>query len=211
MKPFLLHAANRNIKNEADEIRNAFYAIKDKILSKYGHVIGYDVQHIKGKRCNSCGGSGRHPKYGHNGKVYDYADCYHCWGGWYKFPIWVALHRIQYGNFVFHKPLKRHECVHNPFAQEEIGWKVTDSPVIEGYIEHKDHWFGDYAMLILFWFYNRPIFDALFKTKWYWKKVSIRNWFKRKTTWYGWLVERPRLHIRQYWDSEFTQDSDLPF
>jgi len=211
MKPFLLHAANRNIKDESDEIRSAFYAIKDKVLSRYGDVIGYDVQHIKGKRCNSCGGSGRHPKYGHNGKVYDYADCYHCWGGWYKFPIWVALHRIQYGNFVFHKPLKRHECVHNPFSEEVIGWKVTDSPVIEGYIEHKDHWFGDYAMLILFWFYNKSIFDVLFKQKWYWKKVRIRNWFKRKTTWYGWVIERPRIHIRQYWDTEFTQDSDLPF
>lgn len=27
MIPYLLHAANRNIKNESDEVRNAFYAI----------------------------------------------------------------------------------------------------------------------------------------------------------------------------------------
>lgn len=211
MKPFLLHAANRNIKYEEDEIRNAFYAIKDKVLSKWGNVIGYDIQHIKGKRCNSCDGHGRHAKYGHNGKIYDYADCYHCWGGWYKLPIWVALHRIQYGNFVFHKPLKRHECVGNPFSEEEMGWKVSESPVIEGYIEHKDHWFGDYAMLILFWFYNRPIFDIVFKKKWYWKKVAIRNWFKRKLTWTGWIIQKPRVYARQYWDNDFTEESDLPF
>src|SRR5687767_8378355 len=48
----LLHHANRETK--MDE----FYRIKDKILTKYGKVIGYDVQFIEGKKCKSCGGFG---------------------------------------------------------------------------------------------------------------------------------------------------------
>lgn len=211
MKPFLLHTANRNIKNEEKEIQDAFYRIKDAILSKHGKIIGYDIQHIKGKRCNSCDGHGRHWHYGHNGKPYDYSDCYHCWGGWYKLPIWVALHRIKYGSFIFHKPLKRHECISNPFTEEEMGWKVTDSPVIQGYIEHSSHRFGDFAMLILFWFYNRAIFDIVFPKKWYWKKVHVKNWFKNKTRWTGWILEKPRVYIRHYWDEEFNNPEDLPF
>ena len=193
MLAFILHTANRNIKNEEKEVQDAFYKIKDAILKRWGKGVGYDVQHIKGVRCNSCDGHGRHWKYGHNGKRYDYDDCWHCWGGWYKLPIWVALHRIKLGRYVFHKPLKRHECVGNPFSEEEIGWKVTDSPVIHGYIDHASHWFGDYAMLILFWFYNREIFRTLFDKKMYWKRVHLRNWFRNKMNWRGW------------------SDDDLPF
>lgn len=209
---FLLHAANRNIKDEQKEVMDAFYLIKDSILKKYGKVLGYDIQHIRGKRCNSCGGTGRHAKYSHFGKIYDYADCYHCWGGWYKLPLWICLHRIKFGKFIFHKPLKKHECVGNPFREKNMGFVVTESPVIEGYIEHKNHWFGEYAMLILFALYNWAIFKPLFDRKIYWKKVWWRNWIANKKRWYGWVIEKPKIYIRSYYDPEFNHsEDDLPF
>lgn len=212
MLSFLLHAANRNIKSEDKEFIDAFYKIKDAILKKYGAIDGYDIQHIKGKRCNSCDGHGRHWKYSYTtGKRYDYTDCWHCWGGWYKLPKWIALHRIKFGKFIFHRPLKRHECVGNPFSPEELGWNVTDRPVIQGYIDHDNHWFGEYAMLLLFMIYNYPIFRVLFEKKWYWKKIIIRNWFRKKLHWSGWILHRPSIFIRQYYNEDFTHSEDLPF
>lgn len=40
---------------------------------------------------------------------------------------------------------------------------------------------------------------------------GVINWFHNKLGWRGWLVEKPKIYIRQYWDEEFTQDADLPF
>lgn len=207
---FLLHAANRVAKGYCDSIKTSFYGIKDEILSRKGRQIGYDIQHIKGKRCNSCDGHGRYWKYGRNGKPYDYDDCWHCCGGWYKLPIWVCLKRIQYGKYIFHKPLKRLDSVSNPFSKDELGWDVTTNPIIEGYIEHPEHKFGLYALLILLWIYDRGKFRSLLNQEWYWKTWRIRHWINRHMTWRGWImIDVPKLRINSYWDDEFKEE--LPF
>jgi hypothetical protein len=210
---WLLHHANRHTKSES------FYAIKDQILSKYGKHIGYDVQHIPGKKCNSCGGKGQHPKYSNRPpyNIYDWADCYRCWGGWYKFPKWICLARIQFGRYVFHKPLKREERVTNPFTTDEIGWTVTDRPVIKGYIEHTKTWFSYPAFLIMFWLYNRPMFAVLWQQykqdlryRWHWKKRRIKERF----TWQGIVIEKPKRFPTMWYDAKgqgHEIDPDLPF
>lgn len=172
---YLLHAANRTIKSRSEMYHDAFYRVKDVILSRYGTWDGYDVQHIKGKKCNSCGGRGQHPKYSYTGKIYDWADCYRCWGGWYRFPKWICLRRIKFGPFTFHKPLKREECVGNPFTKEKLGWEVSERPVIEGYIEHDDHHLGVLAIYLLFMIYDRDTAKVFINRELYWRKVRVKN------------------------------------
>lgn len=172
----LLHHANRETRLEE------FYRIKDKILTRYGKVVGHDIQFIAGKKCRSCGGAGNHPKISwETGKIYDYADCYHCWGGWYKHPAWVLLQRIQFGKFTFHKPIKKEYKINNPF------WKDPElavcNKVIEGYIEHTRTKHGKDALVILF---------LLYDWKGYWKRWykaigrgwrCSKDWWLRPRTW----------------------------
>jgi len=54
---WLLHHANRNVNYSN---KKYFYIIKNKILTKFGMHIKYDVQFIAGVRCYSCRGSGVH-------------------------------------------------------------------------------------------------------------------------------------------------------
>jgi hypothetical protein len=211
MIAYLLHIANRNIKGYSEESIQAFYAIKDAILKKYAQEDGYDIQKIPGKRCNSCHGTGQHPKYGHNGKVYDWADCYHCMGGWYRFPKWICLQRYKLGSYHFHRPLKRHECVSNPFTKDELGWQVTDRQVIQGYIEHDKHKFGKVAVLLLFLRYNYPVFKSMLADEIRWKKSKFRWWLQEKKRWIGWLIVKPEIRIKDYYDENFAHEQDLPF
>lgn len=160
----LLHHANRETK--MDE----FYKIKDKILTKYGKGIGFDVQFIEGKKCQSCGGRGYHERVSwETGKVYDLADCYHCWGGWYKHPTWVLLERIQFGKFIFHKPVKKELKLKNPF--ENIAGLNISNEVIQGYIDHTRTKHGKDALVILFLLYDWKGFWA----RWY--KSIGRGWY----------------------------------
>lgn len=211
--PFLLHTANRNIKGKSDRFIKPFYELKDEIL-KRGQWVGYDIQHINGKRCNSCDGKGNYPKYGYNGKVYDYADCYHCFAGWYKMPIWICLRRIKFGKYFFHKPLKREEHIGNPFTKDSLGWEVSSNPIIEGYIDHNNHWFGGFAIFILFCLYNKTAAKLYFKdeTDWYWR-YRLKSFLRRLVSWNGWVIEKPKLKIQEYYDEDFKHAyyDDLPF
>jgi len=173
--PFLLHHANRETKDVS------YYAIKDKILKKYGVTVGHDVQHLPGKRCNACGGTGQHAKYSNYPpyKIYDYADCYHCMAGWYRYPQWVCLAKVQFGKYIFHKPLRRRSRINNPFVKEKMGFDVSVSPVIDGYISHRSSWFGPYALGILYFFYNRAKYKEYSENLLRAKKYRIKWLFDR--------------------------------
>jgi hypothetical protein len=173
---YLLHHANREYKDER------FYQIKDRILSRHGAVVGYDVQFIEGKRCRSCGGCGYHERISwESGRVYDTVDCYHCWGGWYKRPTWVLLQRIQFGKYLFHKPIQRESrFVSNPFTKEQ-GWNVSEA-IIQGYIEHSRTKFGKDARVALY---------LLYDWRGYWKR-----WYKHIGR--GWRCGRWWLHPRSW-------------
>lgn len=188
IKAFFLHHANRAIKDFCwGQYVGDFYRVKDAILRKYGSATGYDIQHIEGKKCRSCGGKGYHPKYSchYPYNVYDYADCWHCCAGWFKHPQWICLERIAFGGYIFHRPLKRELCVKNPFTAEELGWQVSATPVINGYIEHRPAWIGKYAIALVM--IHTPDFKLICKRilkewKCYWqmKYSRIARRFKRK-------------------------------
>lgn len=106
--------------------QDEFYAMKRRILERFGTPCGIDIQSLDGKICHSCEGSGTFYHYSGDS---DY--CYRCDGsGWYKPPSYVELQRVQIGKVVFHSPLKRvyhHGDKHVPRAS------------INGYIEHRSH------------------------------------------------------------------------
>jgi hypothetical protein len=208
--PWVLHHANRF--RSTDQL----YEIKDLILTRYGKQIGYDIQKIEGKKCHSCGGTGWHTRYSNTYpyKPYDYDGCWHCIGGWYKLPKWVCLARITFGKYTFHKPLKREECVKNPFTEEAMGWKVMDQPVIKGYIEHTETAFGKWAFLILLILYKRkslPLYweelTRNLRNDWYWKGRKIKRLF----TWQGFTLHKPKPYINHYIDLNGNANEDLPF
>lgn len=188
---YLLHHANREYRSDD------FYRIKDRILTKYGKVVGHDVQFIEGKKCRSCGGFGYHRRYSNTGRVYDLVDCYHCWGGWYKHPAWVLLQRIQFGRYIFHKPVEKKLQTKNPYVQAQDlpeDLKLNLGPeIIKGYIEHKSSKRGKDTRVILFLLYD---WNGYWK-RWY--KSIGRGWRCSK---YWWL--RPRTwpnnvaHIIRY-------------
>ena len=208
MKAFILHHANRSIKDFAwGQYTGDFYRVKDAILRKYGKAVGYDVQHIEGKKCRSCEGCGYHTRYSwhYPYKAYDWDSCWHCGGnGWYKDPQWICLERIAFGRYVFHRPLKREYGVKNPFTKEELGWDVLEKPVISGYIDHTSTWFGKYAIALIM--IHTPDFKLicsriLKEWKWYWqiRRDRILRPFKPK--------RRPAMQTTiPDWSGE-----DLPF
>jgi hypothetical protein len=195
---WLLHHANRTTK------AHEFYSIKDKILSRYGTQVGYDVQHIEGKKCFTCRGTGKYDRWDQYG-IYDPDWCWHCAGnGFYKDPQWICLSRIQFGKHIFHKPLKREKCVKNPFTDDSMGWLVSDRPVITGYVRHAETPFGIYALLALYLFYNRKqckvefinhVSTIIGRYKWKWHLFKMK--FRRKSF-------QPQYYLND-------PESDLPF
>lgn len=159
----LLFRANRETKSEY------FYAIKNKLLAKYGKHIDYDVQYIAGKRCYSCGGTGIYHGYSQP------QDCYRCYGGWYKLPTWNILSRMQFGKYIFHQPYKR---VHK---KPEI-----EKPMIDGYIEKTKVKYGELSLFILCFIYEKGYLKR------YWQSVGM-GW---RTYWYypsNWLYNIAHL------------------
>lgn len=113
--------------------------------------------------------------------------------------------RYRFGAYSFHRPLKREECVKNPFVKEDIGWDVSERPVIKGYIEHTETKFSMWALLVLFWLYDRTTckqYTTEVRQEWHW----MWRRFKAKLHWSAWLVARPRLRIRRYWDDDFQHE-----
>lgn len=197
---WLLHHANREGRNEN------FYAIKNRLLSKYGKHIGYDVQFIEGKKCYSCEGTGEHKKYDYHGRVYDVDACYRCYDGWYKRPTWNILQKVQFGKFIFHQPYQR--------AYK----KPTDiaTAIIEGYIEHNRSKHGKLALSVLFLIYERGYVKRWYKETgigwrcyWYLPRNYIHNIIhiiKHRRNSYP-FIKKDKQPIYNHWQ---TTD-DLPF
>jgi hypothetical protein len=223
---FILHHANRCTKYPE------FYEIKDNILSKYAVTIGYEVQHIEGKKCYSCNGTGVHYKYSYTCRAYDVDGCWHCFGGWYKRPQWILLAVKRFGRFVFHKPIQREYKAKNPFEKQE-GWKVDK--LITGYIDHTPGKYSFLAVYVLFLLYRPAMAKKYFLnnvgTGWrlYW--WYPRNWFynlvymirtgrhsyplrQMKVTFESWLrkpKQKEPLWRQNFKEYYFGPDNDLPF
>lgn len=202
---FLLHHANRAVHEI--QCKDEFYKIKNKLLKKYGKHVNYDIQHIPGKKCYTCGGSGIYTGYYMMSGEKWTDTCNRCWRGWYQLPKWICLSRMKMGLYFFHQPLKREECARNPFTQDELGWQVSNRPVIEGYIEHKVTWLGRPSVLLLLFLYDRPTFNFVRKSmlwqirldwKWRWQDLKRRVY----------PIYRPKIVI---WDLDDNNDPTPSF
>lgn len=212
MIPLLLHHANRAIK-EVVHGKEEFYKIKDQLL-KSGKQVNYDIQKIDGKRCNTCDNGIYTGYYMMSGEKW-YDTCNRCNGsGWYHLPKWICLSRIKFGRYYFHRPLKREQCVKNPFTKEELGWEVSDRPVISGYIDHNISVLGRPSLLILFYIYDRPTYNRVrpdilrqMRWEWHWIWVGIKKKFSWKT-----YLPKPQIRIHQLdMNGEVIDDEDFIF
>jgi hypothetical protein len=132
--------------------REAFFAMKDRLLRRYGQAVGTDLQHIALK-CWSCDGSGT---YDHSGQT-----CFKCEGtGTYR-EFWVMLQRYRLGSRVFHRPLGK--SIIRPSAR----------PTIEGHVRHPERfkrWArpAQLALALLFdWSLFRVLLPSL-RPRWVW-------------------------------------------
>lgn len=209
---WLLHHANRSIGFER-VCRDEFYLIKDKILKQHGQHLDYEVQKIDGKKCFTCDGSGVYTGYYMMSGEKWQDTCNRCCGdGWYVLPKWICLSRIKFGPYIFHKPLKREQCVRNPWTERNMGWVVTNRPIIQGYIEHNRSRFGQISLLILYLRYDPVTFEksknALINSirwdiTWKWRR------FKKTFHWSRLLIAKPQL--RTYFLDENGNIDDYPF
>jgi len=140
----LLHLSNRDIPFLAKE---QFYAMKKRILKKYGSFIGYEIQHIK-KECYSCDSTG---VFKCDWKMPE--KCWACCGSGVYQEFWTRLEKYKLGKYYFHNLVKRQYNYEPLFEGEAL-------PIIEGYISHKSpkYRLGREAALWLFLFFDRKTF-----------------------------------------------------
>ena len=151
-----LHAANARPPYLE---RRAFYAMKERILDRWGTPDGYDLQHFLARICFACNGTGW--RYG-----WDWADeddddyaqvhrCDHCSGtGEYMSAKTIGLDRYRLGRYVFHVP---HQVPRN---RPVFGGTKT----FEGRLNHATPRFyiNEEAAMWLALAFDRPMFLRLF-------------------------------------------------
>lgn len=130
----VLGAANSRPVGKQD-----FYMVKDLICQALGKVIGADYQRIN-HMCWGCQGTGQ---------VWD-NDCYRCDATGIYETVVVELTRIQLGDRVFHRPLRR-----LGFTEAK---KVTIQ--IHGLVKHS---------LVPWWLVANVTIGRLFDTAYYWQ------------------------------------------
>lgn len=196
----LLHCANASPPWDQ---KREFYALKERLLKRHGTPDGADVQHIEGKICFRCSGSGQgYSDYGWD----DY--CYRCDGtGWYKRQKWVVLNRYRFGGYTFHVP-------------GEVSYKKPepDTTRIEGYVTHSDY--GDKSNTA---FPTLCLLCGEWRMLWRWLCGSRRVYWYRCHPWF-WLQaaitpvvwrlnerKRKREATRREIAAEVEVDEDVPF
>lgn len=197
----LLHYANRSV-GYSD--RDEFYAIKGKLLSKYGKRLEDDWQHIK-KTCYRCDGKGTfHPECRRP------EPCWWCHKGVYEEFI-VQLHKYQFGKYVFHNPQKKTDVKYEK--------ELPKVKFIEGYIRHttpKYH-LADECMMWLFLLYNRKAFIRKLTRSQFLNNICTPLvalqyvcFFFRHRQWKKWLPKKHRPE-QYYVAPYYPEDDELPF
>jgi hypothetical protein len=128
--------------------RDEFYAIKERLLMRYGTIQGTEIQHIK-KDCFTCDGTGEYEPE---------VDCYKCWGTGVYQEFWVKLISWDWNGYSFHQPVERK---HKPFLSED----GSHVPIThEGYITKLHHWAANESRLWLFLLFDRKTFFRAMKS-----------------------------------------------
>lgn len=114
-----------------------FYPLKEKLLKRYGILVGYEYQHFDAIECYNCNGTGMH--YSWEEQMYE--DCWSCDNGIYKPETWIGLAKYRLGEYSFHVPTGKIVGEMKPRPNSEI--------VIEGKIRHKKQKYANDANLLL--------------------------------------------------------------
>ncbi len=145
---WFLHHANAA---QPEDCREAFYRIKDRILSAYGTPDGRDVQHIR-KAC-----------WGDRGEPCN-EECCRCGGTGIFQEKWVVLQRYRLDRYTFHRPVETY------FSRQPDGVEAT----IEGLIRH--HAFPELAreaIGVLLWRYDPEAFNSWLSAG-HWQTPKLR-------------------------------------
>lgn len=151
----LLHIANSSPID-----KEAFYPVKTRILKRFAHRDGIDLQELPGNICWSCDGGGLFYHYSGDSDM-----CWKCDGsGWYKQPSFVTLQRWRLGRFVFHQPIDRHYGI-GPY-------NIRPKQIIEGYVAHKRYSFHAvrWATLTIGLVFDRDLAQIA------WREIYRRWW-----------------------------------
>lgn len=199
---WLLHHANRNYSSKP------FYEVKNRILVKHGVNVGYDVQHIEGKKCFTCGGTGIYHGY------YSRDTCWNCFDGWYRRPEWNVLERVRLGKYVFHQPKER---LYKDPKFQTIG-------TVDGYISHQSSYWGALAALTLSFIYNTPELRMQilrsFGLGWYLQWWRPRHWpnnmwhlakHRRRSIPVQRFLEKLSKRLHPTRTTSFNDEFELPF
>jgi hypothetical protein len=113
---WLLHRANSSPPLTG---RTEFYALKDRLLARYGTPDGEDVQHIA-DGCWGCDGTGRYDGSGYR--------CRKCWDTGVYRERWTRLVRWTLGGYRFHTIAPRQDV-----------WGPGTPASIEGRVARRDY------------------------------------------------------------------------
>ena len=185
----LLHHANR--KPSVFFSSKKFYAEKERILKKYGTLLGHELQHIQGKRCYECNGSGKE----YCSYLEDYDTCSNCHGGWYKLPFVSVLEKYEFMGFSFHIPKEK---IYSSL-DDDILKKYNVIGEVSGYITHKE---PDIRLAKLFYLLFLP--NVFFESIW----NSVKMYLRRKRFDF---VNYFKPIFKVFDKSKPIIDEDLPF
>jgi hypothetical protein len=210
---WLLYLANA--RGSITPRRKEFYAMKDRLLRKYGKRIGEDIQHIA------------HECYGWGFDGCDGLTCQKCNGSGVHHHSYVTLERWEFAGRIFHS------------APKPIGYTLPKNINIEGRIRHEIAWkkSGDAMLWLAFFCDQRFFWHCLTSSRfmgWQWRPMlalqavvfqmstHFRRWRPRNCNTCGkrfirpfesgyWFACRrcsPPLRLRV---ALTVEDDDLPF
>lgn len=169
-----------------------FYLLKDKILKKYGHNNGYDLQVIK-QTCNSCDGTGKFKCHWKSTET-----CWSCGGdGIFRVKQIILERHILNGN-IFHIPVG--EVQLKPY----LGSLKNK---IEGYIRHEPtEGNPQYCLYYLMWHYDRDMFFKYLTS-------DVQCYYKMERLKFQRLLRKhnPLNAIAEFLQVKKQETDDLPF
>ena len=207
---WLVYHANRRFRSES------WYAVKDKVLSRWSTPDGCDLQVLPPNECWSCDkgvprGCGPH-------SIRPNGRCARCDGeGHYTPERYVRLERRKLGPYVFHKPgstATRNELAGIDAAYWARAWKAHS--IIHGLILHaptkRQRWLGYRTRIVLELLFDFKRFAPILLKRLF--RRPLQWWHGHRTHWrYGchWLQLPPwsPFHVGPDWRG--LQDDDLPF
>lgn len=177
---WMLNQANANV-------RDGFYVLKAKVLSRYGTHAGDVIQHIK-KMCHACDGTGIWTDHGYR----EGRPCYRCQAGVYS-EFWVLLERWSMGGYSFLNPIDRRRADEKAYLHPELSgrWHVAyQMEIINGKITHESSGrLGDECFYWLALMFDRTLFRKSFgnighygRTKY--PLVTVASWVYRVKEWW---------------------------